>query len=445
MAKSVIEKVPFIFSEELASKELFDLDYIVRYKEVDSKGKYLYWDKFKWRVAKGDNPKKAWFATKYARFNKQQTVEIKDKNLKSFSFSIPNTLEAKLFKISNLANQGIVPFNSIKNEYLISSLIMEEAISSSQLEGASTTRKVAKEILVSDRKAKTQDEQMIINNYMLMKEIQNLKDEELSIDMILSLHQIATKGTTDNANIAGELRNSDDIVIMDMDDNILHQPPLFSELPTRLHKLCEFANTSHSAEDGTIFIHPIVKAIILHFIIGYEHPFSDGNGRTARAIFYWFMLKNGFYYFEYVSISKLLKEAPKQYAMSYLYSEVDDNDLTYFIYYQVDIILRAIDELLLHLHKKSVEYEKITDILSNSYLNDKLNFIQKDIIQKAINTPSRVFTALEISADYTIAPTTARKYLNELMKYKIVASYKDGRTKAYIAPANLKDILIKDK
>jgi Fic family protein len=84
-------------------------------------------------------------------------------------------------------------------------------------------------------------------------------------------------------------------------------------------------------------------------------------------------------------------------------------------------------------------------MLSNSYLNDKLNFIQKDIIQKAVKSPGRVFTGLEISADYTIAPTTARKYLNELVLYKILASYKDGKTKAYIAPANLKDILKKGK
>jgi Fic family protein len=318
---------------------------------------------------------------------------------------------------------------------------MEEAISSSQLEGASTTRKVAKEILVSDRKAKTQDEQMIVNNYFLMKEIQRIKDEDLSVDMILSLHQIATKGTQDNNNVAGELRKSNDIVIMDRDDNILHQPPPFFKLPQRLQKLCDFANNKHTGEDGSIFIHPVVKAIILHFMIGYEHPFSDGNGRTARAIFYWFMLKNGFDYFEYISISKFLKEAPKKYSMSYLYSDIDDYDLTYFIYYQVDIILRAIDDLLVYLQNKSLEYEEITNTLKDSSLKEELNFVQKDIVKKAIKNPGRVFTALEISADYDIVPTTARKYLNELVSYKILASYKDGKTKAYIAPANLYEII----
>jgi Fic family protein len=441
MAKNIIEKPPFVFNDELLSDELFDLEYIFRYKEVDHQGKYLYWDQLKWRIDENHDLKKAWYATKWARSSKLKPISLFDKIDKSFSFCMPDTLQAKLFKISNLAGQGIIPHNSIKSQYLISSLVMEEAISSSQLEGASTTRKVAKEILVSERKPKTQDEQMIVNNYFLMKEIQRIKHEDLTVDMILSLHQIATKGTHDNDNVAGEFRKSNDIVIMDYDDNILHQPPLFDELPKRLRKLCDFANEQHTGEDGSIFIHPVVKAIILHFMMGYEHPFSDGNGRTARALFYWYMLKSGFDYFEYISISKFLKEAPKKYSMSYLYSEIDDNDLTYFVYYQVDIILRAIDDLLAYLHNKSVEYEEITNILKDSSLNEALNFVQKDIIKKAIKNPGRVFTGLEISADYDISPTTARKYLNELVSYKILASYKDGKTKAYIAPANLHEII----
>lgn len=445
MAKDIIEKPPFDYESTLFSHKLFDMEYIKRYKEVDNQGKYLYWDQLKWRIDKDDDAQKAWFATKWARNNKLKPISLFDKTDKPFSFCIPDVLQAKLFKISNLAGQGIIPHHSIKNQYLISSLIMEEAISSSQLEGASTTRKVAKEILVSERKPKTQDEQMIVNNYLLMKEIQRIKDDELSVDMILNLHQTATQGTNDNGSVAGELRRTNDIVIMDMDDNILHQPPLYPELPKRLQALCSFANAKHTGENGSIFIHPVVKAILLHFMIGYDHPFADGNGRTARALFYWFMLKNGFDYFEYISISKFLKDAPKKYSMSYLYSEVDDNDLTYFIYYQVDTILKAIDDLLEYLQKKSLEYEEITDILKDSYLKEQLNFVQKDIIKKAIKNPGRVFTGLEISVDYDIAPTTARKYLNELVKYKILANYKDGRTISYIAPANLHELLKKAK
>ncbi|MCB4760565.1 MAG: Fic family protein, partial [Sulfurovum sp.] len=180
---------------------------------------------------------------------------------------------------------------------------------------------------------------------------------------------------------------------------------------------------------------------ILHFMIGYIHPFSDGNGRTARALFYWFMLKNGYDYFEYISISKLLKEAPVKYSKSYLYTEYDDNDLNYFIYYQVEIILRAIDDLRIFLERKIQEFEELTFILKDSFLAGKLNFIQKDIIKKAIKNPGRIFTANEILVDYDISANTARKYLNELVKYKILVGAKDGRLVTYIAPDNVYDIL----
>lgn len=440
MAKSIIEKAPFRFDISLF-KEMYDSEYL-HYKSVDEKGRYLYWDQFKWRVKKDDDPKKAWWATKWDRVRNQKFLTLINKKGEPFSFCVPDNLQAKLFKISNLAGQGIIPHDSIKNQYLISSLVMEEAISSSQLEGASTTRKVAKEMLALEKKPRTEDEEMIINNYLLMKELKRVIDEDLSVDMILNFHRIATRGNSSNGNIAGELRKNNNIIITDgLDDNILHQPPCFEEIPVRLKELCDFANDEHTGENGTIFIHPVMKAIILHFMIGYEHPFADGNGRTARAIFYWFMLKNGFDYFEYISISKLLKEAPKQYGLSYLYTEIDDNDLTYFIYYQVDIILRAIDELLQYLQKKNIEFEGVTNILKGSKLSEQLNFAQKDIIKKAIKAPGRIFTANEVSIDYDISANTARKYLNELVKYKILGNYKDGRTMAYIAPANLHDIL----
>lgn len=441
MPKESIEKAPFVF--ELS---LFDIsknfDYIQKYKGEDKKGRYLYWDQFRWRVDKGDNPLIAWWATKFARVTDIKNISYVDKYGKNFSFCTPDTLQAKLHRITQFSAEGLAPVNSIKSNYLISSLIMEEAISSSQLEGASTTRRVAKDMLISSRKPKTEDEQMIVNNYLLMREVKRTKNEELTIDMILEFHRIATMGTKQNGVIPGELRKDNEIVITDgLDGNIVHQPPCYTELIDRLHTICDFANTDHSGEDGSIFIHPVVKAIILHFMIGYEHPFPDGNGRTARAIFYWFILKSKYDYFEYISISKLLKEAPVKYGKSFLYTEMDDNDLTYFIYYQIDIILRAINELLEYLQNKSKEFEEMTTLLKKSSIGDKLNFIQKDTIKKAIKSPGRIFTALEIAADYNISANTARKYLNEMAKLKLLVDYKDGRTISYIAPADLYNIL----
>ncbi|MDD3591353.1 MAG: Fic family protein [Sulfurovum sp.] len=441
MAKDIIERAPFKFDHTLYDFQK-NYYYIQKYKAEDHKGRYLYWDKFRWRIDKEDDPLIAWWAVKWSRQVQYKIIPYTDKYDEPFVFCTPDTLQAKLHKITQFSAEDLAPVNSVKRHYLISSLIMEEAISSSQLEGASTTRRVAKDMLVSERAPKTEDERMILNNYLLMQEVKRTKNEELTIDMILDFHSIATKGTTQNGVVAGEFRQDNEIVITDgMDGNIVHQPPCYTELEDRLRTICDFANTDHTGEDGTMFINPIVKGIILHFMIGYEHPFADGNGRTARAIFYWFMLKNKYDYFEYISISKLLKQAPVQYGKSYLYTEIDDNDLTYFVYYQIDIILRAIDDLLEYLTEKSREFEEMTTLLQDSSIGYQLKFIQKDIIKKAIKNPGRVFTALEVAADYDISPNTARKYLNEMVNLKLLASYKDGRTISYIAPANLYEIL----
>jgi len=442
VAKSIIEKSPYKFTELAQDLTQNSFEYIVKYKEVDSQGRYLYWDKFKYRVDKEDDIKVAWWATKWNRLAKMKVIDYEDKEgEESFAFCIPDILQAHLHKIATLSSQGIVPHNSIKKNYLISSLLMEEAISSSQLEGASTTRRVAKSMLSSGRKPRNEDEEMILNNYLLMQEIKRSKDESLSIDMILEYHKIVTRGNKNNGNVAGKFREHDDIVITDGFEEIVHVPPSCKNIEERLQKVCDFANRVHLGEEGEIFIHPVIKAIILHFMIAYEHPFSDGNGRTARAIFYWFMLKSGYDFFEYVSISKLLKVAPSKYGKSFLYTEIDDNDLTYFVFYQVEIIIRAIDELLLYLQKKSQEFEEVSELLSSSAIGQTLNFIQKDIVKKAIKSPGRVFSSNEIVVDYDISENTARKYLNALVKHKILAAYKDGRRVNYIAPSTIREVL----
>ena len=440
MAKNIIEKAPFAFDISQI-QEMYDREYSITYREVDAKGRYLYWDKFRYRVHDRDEPKKAWWAVKFSRYNIRKLTMLFDKDNEPFYYSLPDSLQAKLYTISERSRRGITPIDAIKRDYLISSLIAEEAISSSQLEGASTTRKVAKEMLIHKRKPKNKDEEMILNNYLLMQEIKRIKDEELSVDMILDLHAIATKGSNENGNIPGRLRENDTIVIMDRDENIMHEPPKHNTLIPRLQRLCDFANERHLGEGDGAFINPIVKAMILHFMIGYEHPFADGNGRTARALFYWYMLKSGFDFFEYISISSLLKEAPKQYTLAYLYSEMDDNDLTYFLYYQADIILRAIDALFSYLEKKSEEFEELTEILRGTLLAETFNFVQKDIVKKSIKHPGRVFNALEISADYDISANTARKYLNELVEYRLLVRVKQGKLMTYIAPANLQELL----
>lgn len=210
-----------------------------------------------------------------------------------------------------------------------------------------------------------------------------------------------------------------------------------------MQALCSFANTEHDGINNDLFIHPVVKAIMLHFFIGYIHPFGDGNGRTARALFYWFMLKNGYGLFEYISISRLLNKAPAKYARSYLYTESDDSDLTYFIYYQLDIIKRAIADLQVYVKRQSAELQNFTARMTRFAKTNSLNRRQIEILQTAVQEPGRIFTVKDVSAQFQTAENTARADLKKLADLGLMETLKTGNAVDFIVVEDLKEKLEK--
>lgn len=194
-----------------------------------------------------------------------------------------------------------------KHRYLVSSL-MEEAIASSQIEGAATTRKVAMRMLRTRRRPRTRGEQMIFNNYETILMLRDQKGEPLSVEQILEIQRSMTQDTLDDPAHCERVRTADDdVCVVDVrESEVVHTPPPAEELSERLGAFCAFANRQTEER----FLHPAVRAILLHFWLAYDHPFVDGNGRTARALFYWYMLRSGYWVFEYLPISRIINSAP---------------------------------------------------------------------------------------------------------------------------------------
>ena len=404
---------------------------------TDQQGRYLHWDKFH-RIP-NENLWEHWFLIKQKRHGIMKTVSFPYHH--AFHFCVPDSLQAQLHQIDKTC--GFVGTHSAaglnkpaQQRFLIKSLMMEEAISSAQLEGAATTRAVAKEILKTARAPRTKDEMMIVNNYALMQKIVEIKHQPLDIATILDLHHIATRGAIDNNAQSGSFRTQDDIHIGDIDGNILYQPPKAEELPELIKEFCRFANAEHTGEKEQ-FIHPVIKAIILHFLIGWIHPFGDGNGRTARALFYWFMLKNEYWLFEYISISRLLKNAPVKYAKSYIYSETDELDMTYFIYYQVSIMIRAVDELLLYIKNKQDTFVQFSKTIAQYNIHQQLNSRQIQMLEKANEENGKIFTIQEMSNNFGISYNTAKSDLSKLAELNILIPIKSGKSMQYISPNDL--------
>ena len=189
----------------------------------------------------------------------------------------------------------------------------------------------------------------------------------MSVDLLLNIHQIITTETLNNKDDEGRIRKNDDIKIMDETNEIFYIPTQQKYLVQLINEFCAFANDE---KESHVFIHPLIKGIILHFLIGYIHPFVDGNGRTARAIFYWYLIKKKYWLIEYMSVSRIILKAKAQYARAYLYTEYDDNDLTYFILYNIKCIQVALDELKLYIQKKQREKKQVLSLLKNTDFNE---------------------------------------------------------------------------
>lgn len=405
-----------------------------------SAGAYFHWDELRHRTPPADlSHTEWWLGLKLSRLSSKRAVPLLDKDASAFSFNLPDEALEQLHFVDQHAAGQIQIAEEVTNpasrdRYIINSLI-EEAITSSQLEGASTTREAAREMIRSGRRPSTKSEQMILNNFHAMEFVRERAGEPLSPEMVFELHRIVTADTLEDPGKAGRFRETvDNIVIEDESGHLLHVPPPVSELLQRLERLCAFAN---DVSQGA-FVHPVVRAIFLHFTIGYDHPFVDGNGRTARALFYWGMLSRGYWLAEYVSISRILKRAPSQYARSFLYTETDENDLTYFLLYQLNVMRRAIGELQEHLRKKVKEIRQVQHMLKG---DPSLNHRQLALLGHALRHAGKTYTIQSHQRSHGVVYQTARTDLLDLADRGLLLRQKMGKAFAFLAPLDLADRL----
>ena len=386
-----IEKPPL---EKLNQEKLFELfvayqdnkDGLASQYQATIEPEYLYWDKIRFKSGIPPNVKmeEFWHLVKFIR--RAQSVEtvltaesgqkfswLRLPGLERFLHEVDLNMGGNLFALSD----GVDDTNRYK---FISRGVMEEAIASSQLEGAHTTREAAKQMLREGRKPRNNSERMILNNYRAMRTIEaEYKDRKISLETIFQLHAMLTKDTI-NPDQQGRFRkDTENIIVGDDAGVVYHIPPKRAFVEQQMNALIAFAND----EPEQAFLHPIIKAIMLHFWIGYLHPFTDGNGRLARAMFYWYLMSKNYWAFGYLPISRVIKKSPVQYGMAYVYAEQDDLDLTYFLDYNLRKIKMAVKEFDEYLRRKAKENAQMNKLSKLRYnFNDRqiqlLQFFNKN-------------------------------------------------------------------
>jgi len=404
------------------------------------KDDYRHWDELKHRAPpEGMSREEWWLALKVGRMAAMKFVPLNDRKGQPFGFSSPDKIAKQLHEIDLGAGGRIgipepVTNPDTRDQYLIRSL-MDEAITSSQLEGAVTTREVAKDMLRSGRNPKDKSERMILNNYRTMRRIREIKNQRLTPELIFEIHRMITDGTLDKPDAAGRLRREDELITIEDDaGEIMHLPPAAQELPERMAAMCAFANE----ETAEPFIHPAIRAMILHFWLAYDHPFVDGNGRTARALFYWAMLHSDYWLFEYISISEVLKRAPLKYYRAFLHTETDENDLTYFLLHQSEVIRKAIDNLHDYISRKTREARDGERILKDMR---HLNHRQQALVGHALRHPGAAYTIEGHQRSHDTAYNTARMDLLDLTAQGLLQQSKSGKKMVFHASTSLEQML----
>jgi len=418
------------------------LDRVVRASRSIAPARYVHWDKLRHLAPpEGYTHVEWWFAIKLRR--DKRMLPLRGNAGERFYYTLPDSVLRLLHYVDQHCagevrmDEVVTGDEGARRTYLVNSL-MEEAIRSSQLEGATTSRQAAKELLQSGRDPIDRSERMILNNHRGLTFMREEMGDRLTPALILELHRILTEGTLDDPTAAGRLQTPDDdrVAVHDRDGmRVVHVPPPADELPDRLQALCDFANAPTDSEP---FIHPVLRAMLLHFWLAYDHPFADGNGRTSRALFYWSMQRCGYWLTEYLSISRILREAPARYMRAFLYSETDEGDTTYFLLHHLEVIERAVAELFAYLRRKMREVRDVEDLIADG---DAFNHRQLALLSDVLRHPERSYTFAAHAAAHRVTHETARSDISQLTGRGLLERRRGSRGYRFSAPGDLADRL----
>lgn len=399
--------------------------------------RYLYWSDVKYRMPSGVTDIELWSKVKSVR----NLTDVKIWPQNNIHFALTNTMQRLCHEFDmnfggSWGASKIFPDDKTTQELYLISSIMEEAIASSQMEGASTTREAAKKMLRKKMSPRDKSQRMILNNYNTINFIRDNAKEKLTPSLIMQIHGMMTENALDVPDAAGRLRRDDENIVVGngITGEIVHTPPSAECLNEFLDCLCAFFND----ENTEIFVHPIIRAITIHFLVGYYHPFADGNGRTARALFYWYMLKSNYWLVQYLSISRIIKGSKKSYEKAFLYSEADGNDIGYFIQYNLDVLLKSFDALSRYIKRKNNEKKKAEKLLHLGNITER----QSQILTLCIENPDIVLVSTDIVGKFGVTPNTAKSDLRKLTENDYLREISlNGRTKGYIRSDNFEQLI----
>jgi Fic family protein len=371
------------------------------------------------------------------RANSLETVQLPLMIHHQPSFYVPDinainlieTINKKETKISNLYNA--LP-RSAKELYAISCLI-DEIHYSNDIEGVRSTQK---EIKKAYDLLQTTGE---VDNYTRFSSIVNKyvkfnSDEMISLSSAQDIRALYDEIILPEINEAdfpdGQIFRMKDVYVIDASGETIHtgisgEEAIIQSMDQALSVL-------------KLNIPACIKISILHYYIGYIHPFYDGNGRLNRFISS-YLLTQSFDSIISYHLSYIIQKSKKRYydAFETCNDKINSGDITPFVLTFMEIINDSIDEILDKVQGGTELLNKYSDMIKEYDINNEQKRLLFYLVQNALFS-IMPFTAQELAILMEKNPQTIKRNINRLIQsgYPIVLE-KDGHKNTYRIDLNL--------
>lgn len=399
---------------------------------TDKQGRYLPWEELRRRSPPNDWTHEEWWAATQAarKWGSEPIPEIAQEYGLPARFVLTEQIKRQQHELDRKTSNKLL-LEIVDDPELLSTHrmreLLEEAIDSSMIEGAKpTTREAARQMLREGRAAANRDERMIVNNWRAMRWLLERREENVPLDTsdLLELHRIIGEDSLECERPAGEFREHEEITVSDIYGEVWHVAPPREGLEDRIAAMLRFAQP----QPNDRFVHPVIRAILVHFWLAYEHPFCDGNGRVARALYYWVMLREGYEIAEFLSISGSIRQRRTKYYRAFAYCEAEELDLTYFLLDQFASIQIALEKLIARLKTRKERVKATAELLPEL---SEINRRQRSLLDSAIRHPLRTFTIKAHAAANNVHYMTARSDLADLEHRGMLSVQKVKKEKRY--------------
>jgi len=286
---------------------------------------------------------KFWPELQRARKERAEELPLVSATGETFGWVLTENIVAQSEDILSLSRRDL-PLDGQEYHDAMADALIDEAIYSSVIEGAFTTKQEAKEFINDGRPPKNKSEQMVKNNYEALTYVLEHIDEPITSKTIFDIFAHVTKDTLERS-VPTDAYRSEAVYVQSARGDIIHTAPPADKVTAMMDALIGFIQTSE--------LPPLIKACVAHFYFVYVHPFEDGNGRTARALSYMILLQAGYDFFRYFSISGVIAEERAKYYKAIKDVEDDDFDMTYFIDYYTGMLARALARMKERLFDKA--------------------------------------------------------------------------------------------